>query len=119
MVFGTFDILHQGHLNMLEQAKKHGDLIVIIARDDTVKKIKNKKPRYNEKKRQKSIKPYATKVLLGYKIDKYKITIFTSHNIMKYVKRDNPPPARDTIPMVPSPSLIKCGMDLNFMVWET
>jgi FAD synthetase len=74
MVFGTFDILHKGHLNKFDQAKKHGDyLIVVVARDDTVKKVKNRKPKHNEKKRQKALKPYADKVLLGYKTDKYKI----------------------------------------------
>ncbi len=36
MCFGTFDILHLGHLNYFEQAKEHGDtLIVVVARDST------------------------------------------------------------------------------------
>ncbi|HLC71304.1 MAG TPA: adenylyltransferase/cytidyltransferase family protein, partial [Candidatus Nanoarchaeia archaeon] len=34
MCFGTFDILHPGHLHYLQQAKKYGDyLMVVIARD--------------------------------------------------------------------------------------
>jgi len=49
MVFGTFDILHKGHMNFFKQAKKHGDyLIAVVARDKTVKKIKKKKPRNYE-----------------------------------------------------------------------
>ena len=72
MIFGTFDILHKGHLNKFEQAKKYGDLIIIVARDDTVKKIKGKKPKYDEKQRQKNLRKYG-KALLGYKTDKYKI----------------------------------------------
>ena len=49
MVFGTFDILHKGHLNFFKQAKKHGDyLIAVVARDKTVKKIKKKKPKHYE-----------------------------------------------------------------------
>jgi cytidyltransferase-like protein len=49
MVFGTFDILHKGHLNFFRQAKKHGDyLIAVVARDKNVRKIKKKKPRNNE-----------------------------------------------------------------------
>ena len=49
MVFGTFDILHKGHLNFFKQAKKHGNyLIAVVARDKTVKKIKNKEPKHHE-----------------------------------------------------------------------
>ena len=52
MVFGTFDILHKGHLNFFKQAKKHGDiLIAVVARDKNVKKIKGKDPRNKEIKR--------------------------------------------------------------------
>ncbi|MFH1276640.1 MAG: adenylyltransferase/cytidyltransferase family protein [Candidatus Woesearchaeota archaeon] len=36
MCFGTFDILHLGHLNYFQQAKEYGDyLIVAVARDKT------------------------------------------------------------------------------------
>jgi len=76
MVFGTFDILHKGHLNFFQQAKKHGDyLTVIVGRDDIVKKIKGKKPRHNEKTRLKTIKKLqiADKAVLGMKKDPYKI----------------------------------------------
>jgi len=56
VVAGTFDILHPGHINFFEQAKKHGDrLIVIIARDATVKKIKGKLPKNKENDRLKKV----------------------------------------------------------------
>ena len=76
LVFGTFDCLHLGHLNFLKQAKKHGDyLIVVIARDVTVKKIKNRSPFRNEKERLKEVRNYklVDKVALGYKNNPYKI----------------------------------------------
>jgi FAD synthetase len=42
---GTFDHLHPGHINFLRQAKELGDeLVVIVARDDTVQKIKGLRP---------------------------------------------------------------------------
>ncbi len=54
MVFGTFDGVHKGHLNFFEQAKnlsKEAFLIVSIARDKNVFKIKGEYPRKNEKAR--------------------------------------------------------------------
>ena len=41
MVFGTFDILHQGHLDFFKQARKlvaNPFLVVSVARDVNVKK---------------------------------------------------------------------------------
>jgi len=56
MAFGTFDLMHPGHEYFLRQAKKCGDfLIVIIARDKTVKEVKGQLPEHNEKQRQKAI----------------------------------------------------------------
>ena len=55
MVFGTFDGLHKGHLNFFKQARnlaKNPFLIVSIARDRNVKKIKGQYTYLNEKKRQ-------------------------------------------------------------------
>lgn len=80
MVFGTFDVLHKGHLNFFKQAKKYGDyLIVAVARDDIVKKVKGKKPKHNEKQRLNKIQKLdiVDKAVLGMKKDKYK-------NIEKY-----------------------------------
>ena len=56
MCFGTFDKLHPGHLSYLEQAKEYGEyLVVVVARDKRVKKIKGKFPQENEKLRQKNL----------------------------------------------------------------
>lgn len=56
LVFGTFDILHVGHLMFFQEAKRrtdpNGKLIVIIARDDNVYKIKKKMTIYNESERK-------------------------------------------------------------------
>lgn len=70
MVFGTFDVLHQGHLNFFKQARalsKHPYLIVSVARDINVKKIKGKAPANNEKKRLMVVKSsnLANKAILG------------------------------------------------------
>jgi FAD synthetase len=68
MVFGVFDLLHPGHISFLKQAKKIGNfLIVSVARDVNVKKIKGKAPVFDEKKRVERIKQLklANKVVIG------------------------------------------------------
>ena len=76
MVFGTFDILHPGHLHMLKEAKEHGDfLVVIIARDQTVSTLKGKQPQHDEVARVKNLEALniADEVRLGSLGDKYKV----------------------------------------------
>ena len=52
MIFGTFDILHVGHLDLFKQAKKLGErLIVVVARDLNVKKVKKNGAINDEKER--------------------------------------------------------------------
>lgn len=51
LVFGVFDRLHAGHLFFLGQAARQGEVVVVVARDFMVKKLKNKKPLQNEKER--------------------------------------------------------------------
>lgn len=72
MVFGTFDILHPGHIWFLKAAKKYGDfLIVSIAREKFVRQIKGHKPRHTESERKwllESLK-FVDKIVLGSKND--------------------------------------------------
>lgn len=59
MAFGTFDILHKGHLNFFKQARKLSKnlfLTVSVARDANVKKIKGHKTRFNQKQRLAAVK---------------------------------------------------------------
>ena len=76
IIFGTFDILHKGHLNFFKQAKKRGDfLVVVVARDENVEKLKGEKPLYNEVLRLNKIgkSKLVDKVILGNKEDRYLI----------------------------------------------
>lgn len=72
MVFGTFDIVHEGHKDFFKQARKLAGkskpyLIVSLARDRNVKKIKGRTPDASERKRLARIKalPEVDKAMLG------------------------------------------------------
>ena len=76
MIFGTFDIVHLGHLNLFRQARKLGDyLVVVVARDKTSKKIKKITLVNNEKERLEFLKNIKSidQAILGDKIDYYKV----------------------------------------------
>lgn len=73
MVGGVFDIIHVGHIRFLWAAKKvyePSELIVIIARDSTVEKVKGRPPVFSEEERLEivsNLKP-VDKAILGYEI---------------------------------------------------
>jgi FAD synthetase len=75
MATGVFDLLHLGHIYYLEEAKKLGDeLVVVVARDSTVRKYK-REPIMNENLRLKlvqALKP-VDRAVLGFAKDPYKI----------------------------------------------
>jgi len=76
IAFGTFDGFHAGHEAYLSQAKALGDyLVVVIARDETVQKVKGNAPQCKEKQRLAAVAKsgIADKVVLGFPGDKYKI----------------------------------------------
>jgi len=75
IVFGTFDIIHPGHIHMLKDAKEYGDyLVAVVARDSIVCEVKGKPPKYGENIRMKNLEDLniADKVRLGCLDDRYK-----------------------------------------------
>jgi FAD synthetase len=75
MIFGTFDIVHHGHLNLFKQARKYGDrLVAVLARDERVKNIKSRESVYNEKERKYFLEQIrlVDTVVLGDQKDVYK-----------------------------------------------
>ncbi len=76
MCFGTFDLVHLGHLEYFKQAKQLGDfLIVVVARDKTVLKTKGQYPRFTEEQRREKIENIGIidKVMLGNTDDVYQV----------------------------------------------
>lgn len=70
MVFGTFDLIHEGHENFFEQARacaEYPHLVVSVARDAVAQRIKGKAPRHNEEVRRTHIEehPLVDEAILG------------------------------------------------------
>lgn len=75
MASGVFDIIHLGHIYFFKEAKKLGDeLVVIVAKDSTVIKLKHN-PITPEAMRLELINELkmVDKAVLGYEDDKYRI----------------------------------------------
>jgi len=75
MCFGTFDVLHLGHVNYFQQAKQYGDyLIVVIARDLTKEK-QGKTTTFSEQERLELVKSLKVvdEAVLGNNEDHFKI----------------------------------------------
>ena len=76
LVFGSFDLLHEGHKHFFNEAKKLGDsLHVVVARDSSIKSFKGHESNFNEDERVEHIKKLeiVDDVRLGYEGDKWKI----------------------------------------------
>jgi len=56
VVAGTFDIIHPGHIHLIKEATKLGKVIVIVARDSTVRRIKGREPIIPERQRLEVVK---------------------------------------------------------------
>jgi FAD synthetase len=80
LAFGTYDKLHPGHRWFLSEAKKLGDrLVVVVARDANVERIKGKLPRDNEQIRLANVQaiPEVDEAKLGYEDYKKRLQVIT------------------------------------------
>ena len=90
ITYGTFDLLHFGHINLLRRARQIGDyLIVCLSTDEFSSKEKNKSPYfcYNERKQLLEAIRYVDLVIPEESwdqkildIDKYEIDAFVIGN---------------------------------------
>lgn len=52
ITYGTFDIIHYGHINLLKRAKALGDYLIVVLSSDEFNLIKHKKSYYNYEERK-------------------------------------------------------------------
>lgn len=52
ITYGTFDVLHYGHINLLKRAKALGDYLIVVLSSDEFNLIKNKKSYYTYEQRK-------------------------------------------------------------------
>ena len=52
LTYGTFDLLHYGHINLLKRAKALGDYLIVAVSTDEFNEIKGKKAYHNYETRK-------------------------------------------------------------------
>ena len=52
ITYGTYDVLHYGHINLLKRAKARGDYLIVALSSDEFNTIKNKKSYYTYEQRK-------------------------------------------------------------------
>jgi len=53
ITYGTFDLLHVGHINILRRSKELGDYLIVVLSSDEFNLLKNKKAYYPYEDRKK------------------------------------------------------------------
>ncbi len=85
LITGTFDIIHPGHRRLLAAAKRRGGfLTVVIARDQTVYRVKGYYPYFTDVERAKNLRQLsvADRVRLGGTSDKLSIIEAEQPNVL-------------------------------------
>ena len=52
LIYGTYDLLHYGHINLLKRAKELGDYLIVGSSTDEFNEIKGKKAYHNYETRK-------------------------------------------------------------------
>jgi cytidyltransferase-like protein len=73
LLFGSFDIVHPGHMFVIEQAKKFGQPFVCLALDQTIERVKGRAPHYPLAERQEQLEALGLTVYPGSTTDKYEV----------------------------------------------
>lgn len=86
LTYGTFDLLHHGHINILRRAKEMGDHLTVAISSDEFNAIKGKKAYYNYETRKMILEAirYVDKVIPEHEWEQ-KIKDVKEHNIDIFV----------------------------------
>ncbi len=57
-IFGSFDGLHAGHEHLLDEAKSHGEILVILAQDNVIRRLKHREPHDPFEARKKALEAH-------------------------------------------------------------
>lgn len=86
ITYGTFDLFHIGHLNILKRAKDLGDYLIVAISSDDFNALKGKKAYYSDQDRMEIVKAirYVDEVILEESWDQ-KIKDVQEHDVDVFV----------------------------------
>lgn len=85
ITYGTYDLLHYGHINLLKRAREQGDYLIVALSTDEFNAIKGKKSYYSYNDRKKMVESirYVDLVIPEYSweqkiedVKNYKVNVF-------------------------------------------
>jgi len=90
ITYGTFDLIHKGHINILKRAKALGDYLIVALSNDEFNALKEKKAYYDYNHRKEILEAirYVDEVIPEYTWEQ-KIQDIKTHNIDIFVMGDD------------------------------
>lgn len=90
ITYGTFDLLHTGHINLLRRAKEYGDYLVVAISADEFNAIKGKKAYYTFEQRKAILESirYVDEVVAEFNWEQ-KVEDVQNHDIDVFVMGDD------------------------------
>ncbi|MCD4760556.1 tRNA pseudouridine(55) synthase TruB [bacterium] len=62
LIFGKFDILHPGHIKLIKEAQKLGEVTAVLESDKIIKSLHHSQVFYNQKIRQKNLENFGLNI---------------------------------------------------------
>lgn len=90
ITYGTFDLLHIGHINILRRAREYGDYLIVAISSDEFNALKGKKAYYTFEQRKAILEAirYVDEVIPEHTWDQ-KVEDVKKHNVDVFVMGDD------------------------------